>query len=476
MNDKKTGLALGAFFAIVLFHIAADECRVARGDEEAAPPSKEEPAAPAPPAVAPIKPEPFSGSRELFLKLGVQASHFRMLMDGEPVDSREQEPIVRLLFAIRRFSLGDIQRWSRGPFVVAEHIETPQEARGEVFLLRGRVKQVTVERPIPEVIDRFELEEYYRCRIELADGGTAEVFALTIPKKWDIAAPLDERVSVPGVFLKWSSTDPAPAGPVFVAQRVAWHPATILGDLDMDVGLYDTVEDRTGFTAADRECFYQLLAAAGRAGKNELLRRTQREPGQDYSVVPLFNNPEKQHGELVALSGAARRIIEVHVTDKDLSERLGISHYYQIEMFTADSQNNPLIVCVRRLPPGMPIGPDVSAEVRIPCFFYKTWSYEQTHLEEDSPLRRQLAPTLVGLEPQWHRPQASVIPLARAIAAGLAVVSIVGVWLAVWKFGRGDKAYRERAIGDRLTKTDDQSLNDLGLEISDKPNFRHLES
>lgn len=423
-----------------------------------------------------VPPVPLSGARELLGLLGVGESHFRGLIDGRPVDNNEQESLLRFLYATRKFQPAIIEKWVRPVFDPAAYAFTPEAPRGELFRLSGKVRRVTVERPVPEVVERFEMPQYYRCEIELADGaGPATVFSTTIPKKWAIDQSLDERVTVIGLFLKWGAAGPPPSEPYFAAQRIAWHPATVLGDLGMDLGLFDDVENKTEFSSRDRECFYELLSAAGRAGVNELARRTARTPPEkDYSVVPLFNAPEKQHGELVALTGTARRALEVKVADPDVQSRFGIDHYYQIELITADSQNNPLVFCVRDLPPGMPIGPDILEPVRIAGFFFKTWSYPLPKLDPTAPPRRQLAPTLVGRGPVWLREARKSDPYARGIAAGLFVSAVIGVWLAVWRYNRGDREFHKQVIAKKFNPPANRSLNELGIEADNGPDFRHL--
>ncbi len=64
-------------------------------------------------------------------------------------------------------------------------------------------------------------------------------------------------------------------------------------------------------------------------------------------MVPLFNEPASQRGRLVLLSGSARDVLRVDVPDRDIQERFGIRHYYQVHLFTDDSQGNSLIICVR---------------------------------------------------------------------------------------------------------------------------------
>ena len=46
-----------------------------------------------------------------------------------------------------------------------------------------------------------------------------------------------------------------------------------------------------------------------------------------------------------------------------------------MEVFTEDSQNRPLVFCVRELPPGMPTGGDLREPIRVAGFFFKSWRY-----------------------------------------------------------------------------------------------------
>ncbi len=196
------------------------------------------------------------------------------------------------------------------------------------------------------------------------------------------------------MFVKVGEKADGGASLVFAAPRLAWYPDDLLGRLGMDVGLLGGAEDpkSSGLdTPAEREAFYQMLAAVGRAAPAELQRAAEKDLSQtpkkwlwtnpqgerQYSVVPLFNDPATQRGRLVELSGTARRIEEIRVTDPDLVTRFGIDHYYQVSLFTDDSQGNPVTFCLRQLPEGMPYGnlPRYGEAVRIAGFFFTTWSY-----------------------------------------------------------------------------------------------------
>jgi hypothetical protein len=465
--------AIGAASQLPQQEAPADEA--AAEDEQPAPDGEgatggEDTADEQPAAVRPI-----GGPQELLALRGVDPSHYRMLVDGRPIDGGEQEALLRFLYALGRFDLGDIERWGRKPFPASPSEPAAEDLRGGIFSLAGKVTRVAVEHPPLEAADQFELERYFRCTLELADGTTAEVYTLDVPAAWPRGRPLDERASAYGCFLKYSALKPERSGPVFVAQRVAWHPPTVLGGLGMDAGLFDDLVNRQPLQVAERECFFQLLAAAGRASPDDLARRTGRAAGRSDSVVPLFNDPDRQRGELVALTGTTRGVQEVliSVSDPDMAARLGFDRYFQIELFTADSQGNPLVLCVCELPKGFPEGPDVRERVRIEAFFFKTWSYRQQRLDESQPVRRQLAPMLIGRAPVWLRNERKSDPWLRTLGIVLLTTALAGVAVAAWRTARPDRRLRERRAQKRGTEPG-RSLDDRDPKADDRPDFSGL--
>ena len=237
----------------------------------------------------------------------------------------------------------------------------------------------------------------------------------------------------------------------------------------MDAELLDTLRDRQKIGPPQRECFYQMLAAVGRAKPGQLLRRARQELKKEgktsFSVVPLFNDPADQRGRLVALSGTARRVVKVRVQDPDIVERFGIKYYYEIYLYTPDSQDNPLVFCVRELPQGMPAGSDprYCEQVEVAGFFMQTWSYrpELANEADGNPNARQLAPLLVGREPRWTRPAppAGTNPLYGLIAGGLFIAAIAAIWLAVWRAAKKDRRFQQ----NRRVKSFEQGA--LGREL-----------
>ncbi|HUY87155.1 MAG TPA: hypothetical protein VMV10_00315 [Pirellulales bacterium] len=450
---------------------------VRAADDKATPPSTptRRPAEKPPKA----KPAPIADAREMLELYGVDNSYLDGLVDGQAIGPDEQESLWRVLFAVRRFSVANIYRWSNPQAALAQLPKTPGEFRGEIFEFSGRVKNVTIEKPLAEVVDRFNLPQFYRCELEFGDDRRpATVYALAVPKAWKKDRPLDERCGVRGFFLKLGEED-RDGRPrlVFAAQRVAWYPDTELGDLKMDVGLFDELSPKAELGAEDRECFYELLAAAGRAGTQELLRRTP----QPSPVAPLFNQPQTQQGKLVALVGTARQALLRRVEDPDIVSRFGIDHYYEIEISTPDSQNNPITFCVRQLPEGFPQGERILETVRIPGFFMKKWGYRvdaplpptaagSADLGEDV-VRRQLAPLLIGREPLWIPGEKPDTGWATTTFVAAFVVGMLLLWLVVWRLNRSDDRFHRQVVRKAVAIEDGRSLNDLGLEDAGPPRF-----
>jgi hypothetical protein len=279
---------------------------------------------------------------------------------------------------------------------------------------------------------------------------------------------------------------------VFVATRLAWHPDTPLGNLGMDVGLFDDVDQRRKLTVNDRECFYQMLGAVGRAEPGTLVRRAKqqlRETGQEsYSVVPLFNDAKNQHGRLVSLRGITRRLVRIPVGDPDIAERFGIDHYYEMALYTEESSTAiggpaPLVFCLRDLPEGMPTGdgPDYAEEVQVAGFFMKTWAYRSQEADVEADVKGeegevdQLAPLLIGRRPIWYPQQAPERnTTAAAVAGGLFVLALLGIWIGLWQYSRSDRKFHERTIAKTHALDAGLSLDEIGLDAQRKPDFSHL--
>jgi hypothetical protein len=329
---------------------------------------------------------------------------------------------------LNTFSPLEVERLARRNTAQLAFARQSERQRGEFFAVRGRVASIEPLRATPAEADRFDFAVYYRCRLELTSKQTVVIYAREVPQAWRRGATPNEPGGALGIYLKLL---PGQDGPLLVARRIAWYPATPLGQLGMDAGLLDSVVDRRPLGREEQEAFYQMLAAVRRAPAGALLKVA---GDADASVVPLFNRPQTQRGRLVALRGIARRAIKIFIDDAEVVARLGIDHYYEIGLFTGDSQDNPLVICVPELPPGMPPGEDFRylEPIRVAGFFLKVWAYRSARLDQGKPVA-QLAPLVIAQTPVWQPlPHRERNPITAVVSAGLLLVGLAVAGWIVW--------------------------------------------
>lgn len=447
-----------AVFCVLLTHLAY-LAKALDGEEVVTPSASPRQAAPATvPAI--------TGMREFLSAFGIGESSLAQARDGQPVGREEEELLVRLLDRVAALQPAEISDWSEPPPTWRSFWEQPAALRGRLFTIEGRLRDVQSVNVIPELAARTDIARYFICTIADEQGLAYSVCARRVPQAWSSRVPVGDRVRATGIFVKWSGSSPESPQPVLAADRPAWFPDNLLGRLGMDCALLDDVPvgrtagaeagtdspnglERFFLTGRDREAFYQMLAAAGRAKPGELYETARRDLQQSgessFPVVKLFNEPATQVGRLVLLYGTARRIEKIEVRDADIQRRFGITHYYSIYLFTQDSQNNPLVCCVRELPPGISLGegPRYAVDLAVAAFFYKTWGYrpERASSETGRQTAWQLAPLLIGRE---------ALPLAKSHSRNTAVLTgtfvigllfmILVVWLWVWMINRRDRA------------------------------------
>ena len=302
--------------------------------------------------------------------------------------------------------------------------------RGNVVQLEGNVMFVTMcTEKIP----------VYRCKM-LLDGGTmADIFAASVPQAWKHNVPIQERAAAFGVYVKSYRNVP-----VFAASAIQWFPDTWLGNLGFDVSSFDQVpvcrvvelaqnDDETNrrtfkFTESDRDAFYGLLRAVSATPAGWLENEARKHHAEmPMSVTDLFNRPQETRGRSVLLCGTAKRIVPTPVTDSEVQSLFGIDHYYQIYIFTEQSQGNPIVVCVRSLPEGLSAGDaaDFSEQITVAAVPYKLWVYE-------TPTGQHYAPILVGGLPTWHPKQTERHPMPESVTTWSFAVffTLVIIWFA----------------------------------------------
>jgi hypothetical protein len=413
---------------------------------------------------------------------GIDAALLAKFIDGKPLDAEERPTLLAVWNGMRQCSQLDFDRYARKP---ASGIEiAAAEARGRLWSVRGNLKSVQPEDLTAEEIDRVYAEvekvpegdarrKAYRCEIELEGGGpTVLVYSLAFPKGLlGEDKKLGRRVGFQGVGLKNAGTAEAPQ-PAFAARRLGWYPDNPLGNLGMDYALFDDVRREADDLKTERECFYQLLATMKRADFANLTALTAtKEP---VSVVPLFNAPETMHGKLVALEGVARRAVEVKVDELDVQERFGIKQYYEVAVYTADSQQNPLLFNLVELPADFPQGEKIRVHVRIPGAFLTGFYYRRDATADEQARNikpgRQKAPLLIG-KSLLHYPDPDLTQSPNSVwfAVGIATALLVLV-VAVWRATRSEAKTRDVLL-KQMAPPPGTSLNDAAVEYQAKPKF-----
>jgi len=444
----------------------------------------------------PIRPTPIprepANAAEMLEYFEVDESLLRQLIDHRRLHADEREAVERILFALPKLPSEYLEQWADPAPDWDAIIAAPEEFRTKLYDLQGYVTRVEKVPLIPEAAQRYEFSHYYQATVELGeDRWEATVCTRRVPLDWELGEPLNEAVSFRGMFLKLGE------GPVFAAKRIAWHPNRLddekgitrshvfLGDLGMDVGLWDDVRDRRSLGAGDREAFYQLLAAVERTKQYHIRARAS---GQ-FDVADVLRHPGEYHGRLLNLRGSARRCAKIIVSDPDVRARFGIDHYYEIyilvelerQIVYKDQQTGksvtfqrfPVAVCTRQLPPGMPEGDDIHQAVDISGVFFKLWAYRSDKMASLDADQTQLCPMLVTLQPDLVEPE-SISPYVGMTVGGLFIVALLGVWLSVWRFGREDEQFTRETLKRQFALEEGKSLNDLGIEARAAPDFSHL--
>lgn len=426
--------------------------------------------------VAGGKPQELS-AQEMLILLGIDESHWEQLYDGRPLGSEESETLTKLLFRMPRFDPPQWYRWAKTELNVDEVLKAPQEFRGQGMIVRGRARQVEALELLPELVPLYEFRKYYRVTVAL-EGSPHPVVIMTraIPQLWKDTAELDEPVIVRGLFLKAGEPDGDKTPLYFVAPRLGWLPDKVnpelgvhetfvwLAQRGMDIALWDDVRANNGAAigGTEAECFYHLLATL-KAASPEDLAKVKAAP---FDLPLMLTDPDPLLGRPYHCTGIARRVQKVTVSEA-FRERLGIDHYYEIDMFLpldnqairlapAKGQEDvptftdgfPVTFNVTHLPEGVAEGDNVYYSLRLDGIFFKLWAYQSEYIKQFNKNLRQPSPLLMGT-------QVKLMPKDQAAAgegwgSATLMMAVVGgvlvIWFAAWRTMRGDKRFERKVL------------------------------
>jgi hypothetical protein len=391
-----------------------------------------------------------------------------------PWDTAKLQLSLRLL---ARLALAPPDAFAAWIEAAAAPAPTPP-APGDAFVrIEGRavfVAPLVLPADLAEIANRPAIDV---VRVQAA-AGLVDVIADMVPQAWPRWQAIDEPVSVtglpvsntpgprpeppPGAVAAWPSD---PAGLLLVARRVAWHPATPLGSLGMDYGLFDTVVDGQRLVAGDTDAFYALLAAVGRGTQTAI----ETAAGPVADAVPLIDPGRKwfatHRGDAVTFQGTVRRATRIQIDEPRRRREIGGDHYWELYVFVPTSlikindrvqDTYPIVCCVRDLPTGMPTGQSINEPVKVSGFAMKRYAYPLPKVQgQDEAAARQETPLVIGKQALWvPEPSATeATSILGWVFLGLAGVVALVLAFGAWRFNRDARLQRQRqraALPDKL--------------------------
>ena len=391
-----------------------------------------------------------------------------------PWDDAKLQLCLRLLARLALAPPDASAAWTEAALPAAATLPDP----GDAFVrLEGRatfVGPLVLPADLAEIANRPAIDV---VRVQTA-AGLVDVIADTVPKAWPRWETIDEPVSVVGLPVSTAAgprpeppagtATPWPADParlLLVARRVAWHPATPLGSLGMDYGLFDTVVDGQRLVAGDTDAFYALLAAVGRGTQTAI----ETAAGPVADAVPLIDPGRKwfatHRGDAVTFQGTVRRATRIQIDEPRRRREIGGDHYWELYVFVPTSlikindrvqDTYPIVCCVRDLPAGMPTGQSINEPVKVSGFAMKRYAYPLPKVQgQDEAAARQETPLVVGKQALWvPEPSATeATSILGWVFLGLAGIVALVLAFGAWRLNRDARLQRQRqraALPDKL--------------------------
>jgi hypothetical protein len=430
-------------------------------------------------------------AKELLELLGVDTSQWSNLFHDQLLGPADEERIDRILFHLPRIGGENTHHWRKSDWKFEDIAQSPDKFQGEFLHLKGRATKCERIALLPELVDRYEYDHYYRVTLSLGDDHTAIVCARFVPSAWTKGDELDEPALADAIFLKTSPVEDRGPQLVCAALRVAWLPdrvdeakgvdstAVLLAQHGFDVGLWDLLHGRQkrGLEDADREPFYRLLGVVQDLPQSgPALRKA-----PPVSIATAVKSPEEQTGRLVTVDGTVQRIDRIEIESNELRIWTGLDHYYTLYVFvpllkeriglqrSPDDKNPrifdrhfPVTVCVPELPAGLEPSANVHEHVRVHGVFFKVWTYKPTgepgsnddNLLQPSPLVIAPAATLIHEE-------VAANPTNNILGGVLFVLLIAALGVIVWRMNRSDAQFKREVLDKKILKEDQVDLSRL---------------
>ncbi|QDT92052.1 hypothetical protein [Gimesia algae] len=233
-------------------------------------------------------------------------------------------------------------------------------------------------------------------------------------------------------------------------------------DVRIDPRLLNPVSDSTlGIKSHEANALYYLLAKAAAIPQNVLEQSA--EPAPPFVVV-MTESP-KYRGTLMKVKGQLKRLKALPVEEN----KYGVQSIYEGWFFSKDSGTHPWRVICTQLPPGIPMGDNLSdmPEVQITGYYFKKYGYAS------AAGKLQTAPLLIARQIRWFPQTKQTAPSSsgavKYIVSLFLVISIALAFL-IWKFMVSDQNFSRSRTAKLMQRPDMsmESLNDIEtVDIND---------
>ena len=224
----------------------------------------------------------------------------------------------------------------------------------------------------------------------------------------------------PGVFVAAArDLDPLPGNPQQdVPQREPMESTPAVAEIDPTV--FEGIRDKTDMIPP--RAYFHLLQIARRTPEQVLEQQAQR----DLTFAHFAARPDLYRGQPVFLKGHVRRMTRLAVT----ANREGIEQLYEGWLFTEESQDNPYVIIVSRLPDDFPVGGNIVEDVSFAGYFLKLWAYRAGDGDRYAPL-------ILGHRIVWHPRPAGFAPSGTTnLVILVAVALLIAILLSVGWYAR----------------------------------------
>ena len=168
------------------------------------------------------KPPPQLGEKAYFP--GVQPELFADVRDDTVSRAAELPSYLNLLEVLQNTSDEALAQASSGPVAFVQLFEQPDEFRGELVSLRGKLRRIE---KVPAPKNDLGLESYYQAWLQPYDNRNAliVIYTLYLPHDFPLGDRIAEEVELTGFsYKRWAyrATDTIRTAPMVLARNMHW--------------------------------------------------------------------------------------------------------------------------------------------------------------------------------------------------------------------------------------------------------------